>query len=112
VTQVSPGWDDLRPLWQPLKFGNQQIAEARTMLRYESKPGAVSDYEWNRRFVVAAELWQVQELGALRLKKARFTIIGVVAGFVVAFVSLVALAWLWHFLLDRVRELSRAFRGE
>jgi hypothetical protein len=111
VRQISPGWDDLWPLWLQLKFGNKEIAEARAMLRYESKPEAVDDYDWNQRFVCAARSWQVEEANALRLKKARFAATGAVAGFVTAFVSLVVLAWLWRFVLDRVRELSNAFRG-
>lgn len=112
VTQTAPGWDDLRPLWQPLEFSNKEIAEAKAMLRYESKPDAVSGYDWNRRFVAASASWQVEEVRTFRLKRMQFAAIGAAAGFVAAFVSVLILAWLWHFLLDRIREMSSAFRGK
>jgi hypothetical protein len=112
VRQVSPGWNDLPPLWRSLTFTNQQAAEAKAMLRYESKPNSVADHTWNQRFQTAATLWQIEEVRTRRLHMAVFGAGGAVGGFTGALIALALVSWMWCFLLARIRELSDALRGK
>lgn len=112
VRQVKPGWNDLPPLWQSFTFSNQRIAEGRAALRYESRPSSLNEYTWNQRFEAAARPWELEEPQAHRLRVAVFGVAGAAGSFVVVFVSLLLASLAWGFLLERIRELSNAFRGK
>jgi hypothetical protein len=112
VTQTAPSWAELEPMWRSLTWNNQQVAKAKAMLHWSSKPTDLESYTWDKRSSLAAQPWQVEGKRKLLAKRILFASGGAVAGFLLTFIALALLVWSWRFLLARIRELSDAMRGK
>ena len=111
VVQKAPRWANLEPMWASFTWSNQQVAEAKALLRFSAKPDEAGGSAWERRLPVSFQPWQIEERGRLWARRSGAAIAGLVGGFLLALGTLASVAWAWRFLLARIREVSDAVRG-
>ncbi len=112
ITQTAPAWGELEPVWSSPTWSNQQIAKAKAMMRWRTKPKDFDSYAWEEGFARAAQPWQVEERGRFFGRRISYAAGATVGGFLLTFGALALLLWSWRFVLARIRELSNAFRGK
>ncbi len=107
---VESAWTEAEGWWEGLTWGNRRAAERMTLSHFPSKPEMVSTYDWDARRPEAA--FSVEEDAAHNLSRIGYATVTFFAVLALFLVVLAACSWLWRALLARVRELSRAVRGE
>lgn len=112
IVQTAPAWTEVERLATGLTWSNRQVAEARALLRYESRPGSVYSFQWGERFVTAQRPWQIEEAGAFQIRRVGTAAAAGFVGFCSSLAVLLGCSWLWGAFIRRVRELSNAFRGK
>lgn len=112
VTQITPAWSELEPIWHTLAWSNQNVATAKALLRLQEKPTDITESMWDQRFVVAAWPWQIEQAYRLAVRKGGAAAGAAIAGLLFAFIAVTFITWVWYFLLARIRELSAAVRGK
>jgi hypothetical protein len=102
---LGPLWKDVDRICQPLS------QEARVMVRYDTKPDQKDMEIWVDRNNLSNQDWHVESKSMWLLKS--ITTSAVVGTF--SSILLIGLAfivsWTWYFVLERIRELSKAIRG-
>jgi len=111
IVQVAPAWSEVKSLASSLTWQNRQIAEAKALIRYETRPGDVYSYDWDARQATSSRAWQIEESSDFNMRRTKVATIAAAAGFGVSIGVLMTCSWLWGALLRRVRELSNAMRG-
>jgi hypothetical protein len=101
-------WLRMQRVFDTLSYPNVELARAKTLLLLPDKPDQVSHGQWQDRASSARQEWAVW--GTSDLIKTMMLMATMV--FVGVWVAFVVVAWLWYFLLARVRELMAAARGE
>lgn len=105
-------WTEIQSAWSGLTWGNRQIAEAKGLLKFDSKPTGTSSYDWDNRFRSSKGQWRIQEAVAFQAQRAMYTLGGAVGTFIAALLVLAVFGWLWGATLARIRELANAVRGK
>jgi hypothetical protein len=101
-------WLRMERVFETLTYPNVDRARAKTLQLLHEKPEEVARWDWEARGSKAAADWQMWSTWDL-LKAAVYV---AALAFAVVWVGFVVLAWAWYFVLDRVRELMAAARGE
>ena len=105
-------WNEIQTIWAGLTWGNQQIAEAKALRQFDSKPSSASSYDWDYRFRKSKDQLQVQEVAAFQSQRALYTAAAAVGTFAAVILVLAVCGWLWRATLARIRELANAMRGK
>ena len=111
IFQIAPSWADVESLASELTWSNRKTAEARAMLRYETRPESVYSFEWETRDATAQRHWQIEENFDFEMRRVGTAAVAAAVGFGASFGALLGCSWLWGALLRRVRELSNAVKG-
>lgn len=109
---LDSAWTEVQTIWADLTWSNRQVAEARALRQFDSRPGSASLYDWDNRFRKSKAQWQVQEVAAFQSQRALYAAGAAVGAFVVVILVLAVCGWLWRGMLARIRELSNAIRGK
>lgn len=109
---LDSAWTEVQTIWADLTWGNREVAEAKALRQFESKPASASSYDWDSRFRKSKDEWKIQEPAAFQSQRALYTAGAAVGTFVAVIVVLAVCGWLWGGLLARIRELSNAIRGK
>ena len=105
-------WHEFDKVWTSLTPDNKEIAKAKAMRNFTSDPSAFDSYVWSRRFELSSQPWSVQRTTSFYGDRVKYGALSAAVAFTVAFVLLSVLTWTWKFFLERIRELSRAIRGQ
>lgn len=105
-------WDEVTPFFALLTYSNRQIANAKAMLYFDSKPPPVSSYDWDNHFRTSKEPWHVQESTHYYSTRVLYSLGAGTLAFIAVFAALIACGCLWRAVLARIRELFNAFRGK
>jgi len=109
---IGPDWSELEHIWKDLSWTNTRIAQAKLMMDLEYNPEKYSTSLWNQRFKVSKKPWDIDNIFFNFLKITVIGILGCAAIFLILFLAIWVLAWTWNFVLDRIRELSKAIKGQ
>jgi len=105
-------WIEVQAMWSGLTWDNQQIAEAKALREFDSKPSSASSSDWDYRFRKSKGQWQIQEAAAFQSQRALYTAAATVGTFAAVILVLAVCGWLWRATLARIRELANAIRGK
>lgn len=111
VYQLAPPWSVPQALSQGLYWRNREIADARAMSRYSRRPDDAAEHIWNDRARVSALPWIVEEPNTLLLRRLVYGVAAAASTLAVVVLIPLVMGMIWRFLLNRIRELSNAFRG-
>ncbi|MCI0725075.1 MAG: hypothetical protein L0338_39835 [Acidobacteria bacterium] len=109
---LGPLWKDVEKIFQPLTQENRRIAKAKVMVRYYDRTPDPYDMEiWQDRAKLSKMDWRVEGKGTRLLRSMGISaLIGSFSSILLLGLAS-AVSWAWYFLLDRIRELSKAIRG-
>lgn len=108
----APEWNKLEAIWKSLSYSNSRIAMAKAMLHFENNPSEHDSDIWKDRYKISNEPWVIEEKTQLILKTLGYSFLIAFGAFAAVFSILWVLSWGWGFLLARVREISRAVKGQ
>jgi len=108
---LGPLWVDVDKICRPLTQENRRIAKAKVMVRYDTKPDQHDMEIWQDRAKLSKMDWRVEGKGTRLLRSMGISaLIGSFSSILLLGLAS-AVSWAWYFLLDRIRELSKAIRG-
>ena len=109
--QLAP-WVELEQQALLLTPSNTERAKAKALVYFDQNLDSHSSYAWDHRFGLSKEPFQTIDVGARLARTFGFSILGLCVSTLLFWLLLVLLSWFWYFFLDRVSELSDAFRGK
>ena len=109
--QVAP-WVQLEKEALLLTPSNATRAKAKALVYFDENLDSHSLYIWDHRFELSKEPFRIIDTPARLARTFGFTILALCASILVLWLFLVLLSWVWYFFLERVAELSEAFRGK
>jgi len=112
IRQITPAWSEIKETTEALTWQNQQIAEAKAMMHYDSYFDKMDSYVWQDRESLSNKPWFVEETSQFYLRKFYSGLTYAAIAFVATLLFIVLLSWSWKFLLARIREVSDAIRGK
>lgn len=105
-------WTELDTVAASLSTHNRAVARAKALALLEKRPDAVSPDEWRVRFELSERVFQPYDSAMRRVVRSVFACSAVfIVTIAVGWILLPVVSAAWHFILSRVRELSRAVRG-
>jgi hypothetical protein len=105
-------WKALESSWSHLSPTNMTIAKAKVMLQVEHDPSDHDAGIWNNRHDLSARSLEIKRHSQLFLETVTVGALVMAGTFIGTFSALWLLGWSWVFLLERIRELSKAVRGQ
>ena len=111
VRVMSPSWTDVERVWDGLQWDNRKTAKAKALSKFGTSPVASESSAWEYRQEDAGRSWMVEERSTLWARRAGYGAAFGLAAFAATLAVLAAIAWIWRFLLARLREVSDAVRG-
>ncbi|MGH9339386.1 MAG: hypothetical protein ACRD1R_07325 [Acidobacteriota bacterium] len=91
---------------------NAALAKAKALVYFDQNLDSHGSYAWDHRFELSKEPFRIIDTPARLARMFGFTILSLFISIFLLWLCLVLLSWLWYFILDRVEELSDAFRGK
>jgi hypothetical protein len=108
---LGPLWKDVDKICQTLTRENRRIAKAKVMVRYDRKPDQNDMEIWIDREKLSNQDWQAEDRSMRLLKSIGISaVVGAFSSILLLGLAFV-ISWTWYFLLERIRELSKAIRG-
>jgi hypothetical protein len=110
---VTRSWNDVKTASRGLIWSNGLILKAKAMQYLTANPdGSVESYEWTNRYALALQSFSVCTNAERIRRSVGFGLLVFVIFTPLMWLALLVLVWIWCFLRDRLRELSRAIRGQ
>ena len=110
---VHRSWNDVEAASRGLTGWNGLILKARATQYLGVNPGGASESDvWTNRFEIAQRSFSVCTKADRIRRSAGFGVLVFVIFTPLAWLTLLVLVWIWRFLLDQFRTLSRAVRGQ
>lgn len=116
-------WSDIGRKADLLTPDNANLARAKAMIRFRRNPDPSNSYAWENRFKLREKPFRIIDTSGRLARTLTFSGLALIASTVLLwpFAVLVQLTWYyilegvplgWHFILERITELSDAFRGK
>jgi hypothetical protein len=112
IRQVAPAWSEVEAISHSLTWQNQETAEAKAMMHYDSYFDGMNSYIWKEKETLSNRPWIIEEKNDFYLKKLYSGVVYAATAFVASLLCLLLLSWSWKFLLARIREVADAIRGK
>jgi hypothetical protein len=110
---VNRSWKDVEAASRGLIWSNGLILKARAMQYLAVNPDSSSEsYEWKNRYQLALRSFSVCTKAERIRRSAGFGLLVFVIFTPLTWLGLLILVWICCFSRDRLRELSRAIRGQ
>ena len=107
-----PHWPLSSYEFSSLTYGNRQKAEAMILSAYRQPPSSLDSLvKWRDREADAGRDWEITDTSAT-ISEALFKGVFTFASLPLIYVALLAIGWLWYFLLRRVAELINSLKGK
>lgn len=110
-------WEKIEKITKNLtSITNARIAKAKALIHYEKNPIS-SSYSlwkdlWEYRYKISQEEWRIQTFFDRTLKSIGIAISAFIGSIICTLLSLSFIPWIWYFLLDRIKEFSKAIQGK
>jgi hypothetical protein len=112
IRQIAPAWSEVEAISHVLTWQNQEIAEAKAMMHYDSYFDGMNSYIWKEKETLSSSPWIIEENNDFYLRKLYSGVAYAAAAFVATLLCLLLGSWSWKFLLARIREVADAIRGK